>query len=126
MQHSCVFRCLFKVSIITPVQNVVQEAGNTILNQPPIHIYTSTSPELRSKYGSASHGPTIITLKASSGPQGSDFIPTASLPIVEGISKQEIHTFLARNSVPLVAELDSDNFATVMTARSFDLKPLVV
>jgi len=106
---------------------LVQTAGNTALANPPIHIYTSISPELRSRYGRDSPGPTLITLKAAKKVTGeSEYIPTASFHITSGISPAEVHAFLGRNAIPLVTELTSDNFQTIMTARTFDPKPLVV
>jgi thioredoxin domain-containing protein 5 len=105
----------------------VQTAGNTALAIPPIHIYTSTSPELRSQYGADSHGPTIIALKAAHGKSGEmEYIPTAHFPVTQSITHSEIHSFLNRNAIPLVTELNSDNFQTIMTAKAFDPKPLVV
>lgn len=125
-EHEVIFLFLH----IAPDQDalkLVQTAGNTALASPPIHIYTSISPELRSKYGADTPGPTLIALKAVKGASGvSEYISTATFPIVRGISHGEIHAFLGRNAIPLITELTSDNFQTIMTARAFDPKPLVV
>jgi hypothetical protein len=109
-------------------QSLVQDAGNTALTQPPVHIYTSTSPELRSRYGRSSIGPSLIALKVDSK---GEFQPTASLSIGKDksgnrVSHKQIHDFLARNAIPLVTELGSSNFQTIMNANAYDTKPLVV
>jgi hypothetical protein len=87
---------------------------------PPVHIYTSTSPSLRSQFGQTAPGPALFALKAAPGTPSQTFKelkPQASMMITRQTSRSDIHAFLDRNKFGLVTELDSENFQGVMNAK---------
>src|ERR1700761_3308364 len=90
---------------------------------PAVHIYTIPSPTLRSQFGQTVPGPALFAVKRIPGTPTKDLKPQASMVFSHGTTKEDIHAFLDRHKFPLVTEMDSENFQSVMNAK---FQPLVI
>ncbi|KZT33157.1 thioredoxin-domain-containing protein [Sistotremastrum suecicum HHB10207 ss-3] len=104
--------------------DLIHRVGNTLLLTPPFQILTTTQSQIRSAYLTAEEDyPVLLVFKKSVTSSSAASKPISALAIHPSTSAAQVSTFVEKNRFPLISELTSENFQSIMQAR-FD--PLIV